>query len=63
MPKLPGIPEPTVDPVALLATVQALKIAVETLAGQRRGSREVSAVTWDELVRLGVVEQGQVPRD
>lgn len=63
MPKFPGIPEPTTEPSTMLTTVQAIKQALEVILGQRRGSRRNSAVTWDDLVRLGIVEEGQVPRD
>lgn len=63
MPKFPGIPEPSADVESLLNTTQALKMAAEVILGQRRGSRRDSAVTWADLVRLGIVEEGQVPRD
>lgn len=63
MPKFPGIPEPSADPEALLNTVQALKQAVETTLGQRRGSRVTSGVTWQDLIDLGLIEPDQVPRD
>jgi hypothetical protein len=61
--KFPGIPEPTQDPEAMMATVQALKQATETILGQRRGSRVTSAVTWQDLVDLGLIEVEQIPRD
>lgn len=63
MAKFPGIPEPSADPQALLATVQAMKVALETILGQRRGSKITSGVTWEDLVNLGIVEREQVPRD
>jgi hypothetical protein len=44
----------------MLATIQALKEAVEILTGQRRGLPP--QVTWDDLVRLGVVAPEDVPR-
>lgn len=39
-------------------TINSLKEAVELMTGQR-GQKPV---TWDDLVRLGIVEQGDVPR-
>jgi hypothetical protein len=47
----------------MMATVQALKQALETILGQRRGSRVTSAVTWQDLVDLGLIEVEQIPRD
>ncbi len=63
MPKFPGIPDPTMEPEGMLQTVQALKQATETILGQRRGSRVTSAVTWQDLIDLGLIEREQVPRD
>lgn len=63
MPKFPGIPEPNLDPATMLQSVLAMKQALETILGQRRGSRPASAVTWEDLVRLGIVEEAQIPRD
>lgn len=58
--KIPAIPEASQDVRSLQAAVLALKEAVEILSGQRRGAQRL--VTWDDLVRLGVVEEGDVPR-
>lgn len=58
--KYPAIPECTSDVRSLQNTINALKEVVEVLTGQRHGSQPL--VTWDDLVRLGVVEQGDVPR-
>lgn len=63
MRKFPGIPEPAANLDALLNTAQSTKAALETILGQRRGSRRDSAVTWADLVALGIVEEAQVPRD
>lgn len=60
MSKYPGIPQPTPDVRGLYEAVAALKEAVEALTGQRRGSQP--PVTWDDLVRLGLIEEGDVPR-
>jgi hypothetical protein len=40
----------------------ATKELVEALAGQRGKPSEV-AVTWGDLVRLGLIRQEQIPRD
>lgn len=58
--KFPSVPEPGQDVTSLQQSVSALKEAVEMLTGQRRGA--TPPVTWDDLVRLGVIEQGDVPR-
>lgn len=59
--KYPPIPEPTTDPAALRQTGLALKESVETLTGTR-GNRELSAVSWGDLVDLGLILPSQVPR-
>lgn len=56
----PGIPQPTAS--NLLDTVLSIKEAVETINGQRRGSRVTSAVTWEDLIALGIVTLEQVPK-
>lgn len=58
--KYPSIPAPSQDIRSIQATVIALKEAVELLTGQRQNVNP--PVTWDDLVRLGVIEQGDVPR-
>lgn len=55
-----SIPQPTTDPAALFASVDALKEVVETLAGQRGRALDV-AVTWGDLVEAGVIKPEQVP--
>lgn len=55
-----AIPEPTTDPAALYASVDALKEVVETLAGQRGRALDV-AVTWADLVEAGLIQLNQVP--
>jgi hypothetical protein len=47
----------------MFETVVTMKQAVETLAGQRRGSRGESAVTWNDLVDLGLITALQIPRE
>lgn len=54
-----AIPEPTVDPKSLRATTASLKEAVEVMSGQRGAS---PFVTWDDLVRLNIVSQADVPK-
>lgn len=58
--KYPSIPEPSQDVRSLQATILALKEAVEILTGQRRGG--VPVPTWEDLARLGVIEQSDIPR-
>lgn len=64
MPKVyirPPIPEPTEEIGSLLATVKALKEAVEILQGQRAGM-EMAAVRWQDLVDHSLVGAGEVPK-
>lgn len=59
--KFPAIPDPNTQPESLRQAVQALKEAVEILSAQR-GSKANAAVTWQDLVDLGVILPTQVPR-
>jgi len=61
--RLPGIPDPSRSVDGIFETVTTMKQAVETLAGQRRGSRGESAVTWNDLVDLGLITPLQIPDD
>lgn len=61
--RLPGIPEPSRSAEGMFETVITMKQAVETLAGQRQGSRGESAVTWNDLVDLGLISPLQIPRE
>ncbi len=54
------IPTPQPDLRALVATTSATKELVESLAGQRGGVYDV-AVTWGNLLDLGIVKPEQVP--
>lgn len=56
---IPAIPEPTVDPKSLRNSGLATKEAVEIIAGQRGPS---PFVTWEDLVRLNIISQMDVPR-
>lgn len=57
-----AIPEPLQDVVSLRATAFALKEGYEVLAGIR-GDAESAAVTWRDLIQLGLVRADQVPND
>lgn len=61
--KFPGIPDPNRTVDGMFETVLTLKQLAETLSGQRRGSRGQSAVTWDDLVELGLIEELQIPTE
>jgi hypothetical protein len=61
--RIPGIPDPARSVDGMFETLLTMKQAVETLAGQRRGSRAQSAVTWQDLVDLGLIEELQIPTD
>lgn len=54
------IPVPYESVASLHATAMATKELVEALAGQR-GSNDDVAVTWGDLLRLGVIKPEQVP--
>jgi len=56
------IPEPYQDLAALYRTCTALKQATDTLTGQTREIGE-RAVTWNDLLRLGVVTPPDLPQD
>jgi len=58
--KYAGIPDPSADPNVMIGTVRALKENVELLTGQRPGA--LPPVTWPDLVRLGLIQPGDVPR-
>lgn len=59
--KYPSVPSPQADLVALRATCEALKEAVEMLTLQR-GNHLNGAITWQDLIDLGVALPTQVPR-
>lgn len=56
------IPEPYDDVKSLHATAAATKELVEALAGQRGGPSDV-AVTWGNLLELGLIKPEQVPHE
>jgi hypothetical protein len=61
MAKYPSIPDPTIAPEALRTTAMALKEGYEILSRQR-GDRSMSAVSWQDLVSLGLIKASQVPK-
>lgn len=56
-----SIPVPTQNPASLQATAMATKELVEDLAGLR-GTPGDSAVTFNDLVRLGLIERERIPK-
>lgn len=57
----PTIPQPEENLHAIFNTVLATKQAVEDINGQA-GTVGTSAVTWDDLVRLGLITRERVPK-
>lgn len=64
MPKrqIATVPEPYENLHSLLTAVRALKELAEGLTGQR-GTLDDRAVTWGDLVQLGLIKPDQVPKD
>ncbi len=60
VPKYPAINEPTTDTASLRESILSLKEATEMLTRQR-GDPLASAITWADLVALGVITADQVP--
>lgn len=56
-----AIPVPYEDLGSLRTAVAALKDLVEDLSGQR-GTVGDSAVTFNDLVRLGLIERERIPK-
>ena len=61
VPKYPAINEPTVGSASLRESVLNLKEGVEMLTRQR-GDPIASAVTWADLVALGLIQASDVPK-
>jgi len=59
--KYPSIPNPTRDPANLQDVCTLLKQTVETVTNQR-GDPGNSMVSWNDLVRLGLITPNAVPR-
>ena len=60
MPDIPTVPEPYTTVEALYASTKALKEGYEMLSGQRGGPDNI-AVTWGDLLALGIVKPEQLP--
>ena len=58
--KYQSIPSPVAEAESLRATALATKEVVEAISGQR-GSYLNAAVTWQDLVNLGLITLSQVP--
>lgn len=58
--RYPPIPDSTTDPASLRATDLAIKETLEILTRQR-GDPLLAAVTWGDLVALGLITSAQVP--
>ncbi len=58
--RYPSVPSPTLDVASLREAVAALKEVVEILT-QQRGLPANSAVTWQDLVNLGIITSSQIP--
>lgn len=56
------IPQPYLDVNSLHQTAVATKEVAEVLMGQR-GSALDAAVTWGDLMDLGLITEDQIPRD
>lgn len=55
------IPTPVATLDSLHATAVATKELAETLAGQRGLDQSDAAITWNDLVQLGLIQPDQVP--
>jgi len=59
--KTAAIPEPMANINSVRDTAQALKENMEVLQGIR-GDRTTAAVTYQDLLRLGLITAAQLPR-
>lgn len=58
----PAIPHPDATVLSMHQTLMQLVEAVQMLQGQR-GSVSDCAVTWGELLALGLIKEDQIPTD
>jgi hypothetical protein len=59
--KYPAVPEPVAEINSVRSTCAALKEGQEILTRQR-GDRTLSAVTWQDLLDLGLINPTQLPK-
>jgi hypothetical protein len=59
--KVAAIPEPIAEINSVRSTAAALKESVEVLQGIR-GTRSSAAVTFQDLLRLGLITAAQLPK-
>lgn len=59
--KYPAIPDPITNVASLREVALALKEGQEIITRQR-GDRTLSAVTWQDLLALGLIKASQLPR-
>jgi hypothetical protein len=57
----PSVPDPMQNMPSLQGTSSALKESVEILTRQR-GDKGMSAVTWYDLVELGLIPATRIPK-
>lgn len=60
--KWPGISHPEMELASIHSTVLLLVDAMQLLQGQTGGRYDV-AVTWGDLLELGLITEEQIPRD
>lgn len=61
MSDFPSIPEPRPEPNVLAECMRAVKQIAEVLTRQR-GKPAQSAVTWQDLVDLGLITADRIPK-
>lgn len=59
--KYPAISDPLSNINSLQSTTSALKEGYEMLTRQR-GNKALSAVTWEDLLRLGLITADKIPK-
>lgn len=59
--KYPAIPDPFTDLGSVQNTAAALKEGFEILTKQR-GRKMYSAVTWEDLLNLGLITADKIPK-
>lgn len=59
--KKTAIPEPLAEINSVRSTAAALKEAVEVVQGVR-GDRTTAAVTWQDLLALGLITADKLPK-